>query len=456
MHTCESVSHRLQRPADAPARLEVHNVAILAPVHSGPGRWAARRFAIEQRLFGFGFGRSGAVRAWYRRYDWLQTRERLGTAGALRAVIKGPARVARGAWRAVAMHGPAVKALHGTSLWSQRLQITWLGLRHGLDAESYYRFWLFRPERRRRADKYIQQHEAGLIYRVLAVREAMDDFYLTHDKRRFERWCHEQAIPTVPVLAEFDDGALVPESLSAPLPAEDLFSKPIDSYGGEGARRWMYSGSSVWRATDGESYTPSALLDALAAQSRGGGVMLQRCVENDPAVAHLSSGALCTARIVTIRPPDGEPELVCAVYRMATGGHSTDNFSIAGLAAAVDLETGRLGPAVRSDPRVIVAPVTEHPDTGATIAGTLLPGWQDAKALALTAHRRLPAIACVGWDVALTPEGPMLIESNYAPGARLAQAPSGIPLGDTNFMCYLDAHMRRSFERTVPSSESRT
>jgi hypothetical protein len=332
----------------------------------------------------------------------------------------------------------------------QWLHMLWLGLRRGLDPESYYRFWLFKSDRRRRAHKYIQQHEAGLLYRVLAVRDAIDDFHLTEDKRLFERWCREHAIPSVQTVAEFDEGALVAAGAFGALPGRDLFSKPVDSFGGAGAQRWRYSAGGAWYGTDGQMYDRSSLLDTLAAQSHGRAIVLQVCLENDPRLAHLTSGALCTVRIVTIRPPEGGPELVCAVYRMPTGGNSTDNFSGAGLAAPVHLGSGRLGPAVRSDPRLVIAPVARHPDTGAAIEGTSLPWWQEAGALSLAAHSKLRAMACVGWDVALTAAGPVLVEANWAPGARLAQAPSGVPLGETNFMRYLDAHLRRSFSRNPP------
>ena len=452
MHTCESVSPLQPREREAPARLEAQHVALLSDVCTGPARGAAWRFALEQRLFGLGFGRAARARAWYRRYEWTQTHRQLGTFGTLRALVKRPARIAREAWRAAALHGPAIRAAYGTSISTQRVQIFWLGLRRGLDPETYYRFWLFHPERRRRAHLYIQQHEAGLLSRVLAVRDAMDDFYITEDKRLFERWCREHDIPSARCLAELADGAVVPGAGVTMLPGRDLFSKPVDSYGGAGARRWRYAGRGTWHGTDGQLYDRTALLDVLAAQSLGGGILLQECLDNDPRVAHLTSGALCTARIITIRPPDGEPELVCAVYRMGTSGQSTDNFSIAGLAAGIDLGTGRLGAAVRSDPRLVIAPVTRHPDTGASIEGTSLPWWHDARALALHAHGKLRRMACVGWDVALTRCGPVLVEANWAPGARLAQAPSGIPLGETNFMRYLDEHMKRSFLKKTEAS----
>jgi Sugar-transfer associated ATP-grasp len=435
-------------PIETPARLEADNVALLAQVRCGPGLAAALRFALEQRLFGVGFGRAAAARAWYQRYDWIQTRRRLGTWGAVRALVKRPARIAREALRAAAVHGPSVYATHGVPLGTQRLHMLWLGLRRGLDPESYYRFWLFRPERRRKAHLYIQQHEAGLLYRVLAVREAIDDFFITEDKARFEQWCRQFGLPSVRCVAQFNDGAPTPDDAVVTIPEQDLFSKPIDSYGGAGARRWKHSGRGTWMSPEGERFDRGGLIEQLSAQSRNGIVLLQECLDNDPRIAHLSSGALCTVRIVTIRPPEGKPEVVCAVFRMATGGNSTDNFSIAGIAAPVDLTSGRLDEGVHSDPTLVVAPAPSHPDTGATIAGTFLPWWTEAKALALHAHDKLPSIACVGWDIALTGAGPILVEANWAPGARLAQAPSGIPLGETNFMRYLDAHMKRSFSRS--------
>jgi hypothetical protein len=58
---------------------------------------------------------------------------------------------------------------------------------------------------------------------------------------------------------------------------------------------------------------------------------------------------------------------------------------------------------------------------------------------ALDLARGLPL---VGWDIAITDDGPVLIEGNMASNPDIAQAPTGIPLSDTPFPAAIDAHMR--------------
>jgi hypothetical protein len=282
----------------------------------------------------------------------------------------------------------------------------------------------------------------------LAVREALGEFRITEDKRVFEAWCATHGFPAARGIAEFGDGRLLTlRTGSERLPEADLFSKPVDKYGGEGARRWRYLGNDRWASDAGEALDGNSLLAALTEQSRGGSVLLQRCIVNHPAAAALSSGALCTVRIVTARLPGALPELMRAAFRMPTGGSSTDNYSQGGIVAAVDLESGHLGTAVRSHPQLVAIDIERHPDTGTAFRGYQLPDWEAARGLVLRAHEQMRDIACVGWDVALTPSGPVLIEANFAPGVTTLQTPFDTPLGDTPYMRYMDAHLRRSFSR---------
>ena len=86
-----------------------------------------------------------------------------------------------------------------------------------------------------------------------------------------------------------------------------------------------------------------------------------------------------------------------------------DNFALGGLAAPVDLATGILGAAVAKSGRGVIV---QHPDTGARIEGLKLPLWNEAKQVAIEAHREFLSMPSVGWDVVLGPGGAWLLEGN--------------------------------------------
>lgn len=76
--------------------------------------------------------------------------------------------------------------------------------------------------------------------------------------------------------------------------------------------------------------------------------------------------------------------------------------------------------------------MTHHPDSDLALQGHQLPHWPDAIALVTRAHRTaFPRFVSLGWDVALTPDGPVLIEANAGWGAEIMQTLNGEPLGDT-------------------------
>ena len=81
--------------------------------------------------------------------------------------------------------------------------------------------------------------------------------------------------------------------------------------------------------------------------------------------------------------------------------------------AKVDIDSGRLVQAVRASPSGFgMEPVERIDGTGCPLPGVQLPHWQAMKALLEAKAACFDPIRFVGWDVALTPEGPVVLEGN--------------------------------------------
>ena len=98
------------------------------------------------------------------------------------------------------------------------------------------------------------------------------------------------------------------------------------------------------------------------------------------------------------------------------GASPVDNFEYCRtghLKANVCMGTGILGPGIGAMPGGLGSTVVrEHPKPGAPIEGFRLPQWPAARELVARAAWRLSPIRTVGWDVALAPEGSVLVEGN--------------------------------------------
>lgn len=202
---------------------------------------------------------------------------------------------------------------------------------------------------------------------------------------------------------------------------DDLFIKSDDGSNGDGAfsathrqGRWEYCGRTT---------TLSDLFYFArehANQSRSPYIAQSR-IHVHHGLRHLMSPtAVGCVRIVTYMK-DGEAHFFRAEIKLTTGDGEIDNFVLGttgNVVAAVDIDSGRLsvGYASRSITWPVIEPVAEHPDTGEPIQGTRLPLWDAVKALALQAQRSLPQVKTVGWDIAITPEGPVILEGNTTYG----------------------------------------
>jgi hypothetical protein len=265
---------------------------------------------------------------------------------------------------------------------------------------------LFRIEDAEALASYIRRFEDAAINKRLNPLGWTEDCALA-DKARFAERCREAGLPHAESVAIVDRGRI--DLLVDPAGAM-LVAKPVDGEGGGGVRML------------GAFADPGALRAALAALGRQarGRLVVQHRIATHPALADLALNALPTVRIVTMLDESGRPELVSATFRCASDPAARiDNMKAGGLIVPVDLTRGTLGLACRGygggDHRT-------HPVTGAPIAGRTLPDWSAAVALTLRAHAAaFGDYRLIGWDVAATAQGPVLIEGNGKPGIAMPQ-----------------------------------
>lgn len=137
------------------------------------------------------------------------------------------------------------------------------------------------------------------------------------------------------------------------------------------------------------------------------GVILEELIENDSIMASLHPQSLNTVRIPTVRYDD-RVEVIHPFLRMGCGDAVVDNAGSGGIMGNVDAETGTVYAAADELGRGF----THHPDTGIELIGFTIPRWQEAVELVKEMALVLPAVRYVGWDMALTTKGWVMIEGN--------------------------------------------
>jgi len=151
--------------------------------------------------------------------------------------------------------------------------------------------------------------------------------------------------------------------------------------------------------------------------------LVEECLQQHEKLNKMYPGSINTIRLVTVYK-NGNAKAVVSYFRMGKSENFVDNFISGGLLTRVDIETGKLMfDAVDHEGKIYA----EHPDTKINIKGFTIPMWDDCIEMALNAAAVIPQVGYVGWDIAVTPDGPALVEGNEFPGHVMYQLPAHTP-----------------------------
>lgn len=157
--------------------------------------------------------------------------------------------------------------------------------------------------------------------------------------------------------------------------------------------------------------------EALACiRSVGNGILEEYICQNE-VLKELYPKAVSVIRFYSVCSPLGS-FLFAPVLTVAHENEISNGCQDA-LTAMVDIRTGEVLTHAVDQNEMVDYPT--HPVTGKAFLGVKIPYWEETIAMLRRAVPLAGRISNVGWDVAITGEGPLLVEANTIPGFTTAQ-----------------------------------
>jgi Sugar-transfer associated ATP-grasp len=329
--------------------------------------------------------------------------------------------------------GPALRRASGLSLRRQCFDMLKLWFQRGIDPPTYYAFELYRADRLIEASQLLTRYETknGLFATLNNFLPNPSSTNEMNDKAQFSALCAAHDIAHPAVLATVTKGQSEVFATHTAL-AQDLFCKPRKGMGAVDSFGFTYIGNGQYKHPDDQVSGFEGVCAVLAKVGDGRAMLVQPWLRNHSDISNYALDSLIAFRVITCLGPDDEPQITMAMLRLLS--KLEPKWTVLPdeeYAASIDIETGELGLFVGDNFATSHIHLTHHPITGAPIAGQIVKEWPALKDIALRAHRACKHRIVVGWDIALTPHGPMMLEGNSNFDVMFLQRVIGKGIGQT-------------------------
>ena len=200
-----------------------------------------------------------------------------------------------------------------------------------------------------------------------------------------------------------------------------LFGKPAEGFqslGTIGLKNLSADAASIEKSGGGVLDVDAFIEDI--ATHYDAGYVFQPMLRPHEKIAALCGQKLACVRLITGLTEDG-PKVLRGCWKIPVGENVADNYWRSGnLLAGLDLASGKVRRVV-SGSGLDLAQWRVHPDSAVDLVGFEHPEWAGMVALALDGARLMRHVPLIGWDLACSEKGPVIVEMNESPDFFLPQ-----------------------------------
>ena len=150
--------------------------------------------------------------------------------------------------------------------------------------------------------------------------------------------------------------------------------------------------------------------------------MMDKAIIEQRIVQHDVINSICDLGLSDIRVILYKDQPVMAMSRIPTSeSDGKANLHQGAIGLGIDIETGETTHAIKDGQRIDV-----HPDSKQSIIGLSIPFWQQVIDMSVKAAEAVP-LKYLGVDIAISNQGPVMIEINARPGIEIQNA-NNIPM----------------------------
>ncbi len=141
--------------------------------------------------------------------------------------------------------------------------------------------------------------------------------------------------------------------------------------------------------------------------AKGEHIIEERIVQSN-VMSELNPSSVNTVRCITINTKKGIKTPFCFL-KVGRNGSFVDNGGAGGILTGIDPESGIV---VTHGYDEFHREYVSHPETGILFKGFKLPQWDEMKRICREMAHKVPSVKCIGWDMAFTDQGWIIVEGN--------------------------------------------